>query len=197
MASCSVQMYCWPPVFFAMIQTCTLLSNLLSRASIVFAGHKMDPVVNPINHGHHKNITHVIFDMDGLLLNTEIFYTEVLQDLCRKHGQEFTWEMKQGMMGRKSHEAARFLIDTLGLLITEEEYCRCVREELERFLPTSQLMPGAQKLVAHLHKHGVPMAIATGTHSFRAFLLPWSSVFTVEWRYLGRGMRGKISYCET
>ncbi|OWA52055.1 Pseudouridine-5'-phosphatase [Hypsibius exemplaris] len=111
-------------------------------------------------------ITHVIFDLDGLLLNTEIFYTQILMEYAARFGKEFTWELKQQQMGRKEHESAQLAIDYLGLPITAEEYCRHVREELTRLLPTSQFLPGAVKLVSHLHRHGIPLAIATGSDSF-------------------------------
>ncbi|XP_055350522.1 pseudouridine-5'-phosphatase-like [Paramacrobiotus metropolitanus] len=113
-----------------------------------------------------RPVTHVIFDLDGLLLNTEIFYTEVLDDLCGKYGKKFTWELKHQMMGRKERDSAQFAIDALGLPISVDEYIAHVREELNRLLPTSRFMPGAEKLVKHLYEHGVTMAIATGSDSF-------------------------------
>lgn len=39
-------------------------------------------------------ITHVLFDMDGLLLNTEEFYTIVQQNIAEEYGKTFNWEIK-------------------------------------------------------------------------------------------------------
>ena len=44
--------------------------------------------------GTHLQITHVIFDMDGLLLDTEGFYTKVQKRILAKYNREFTWDLK-------------------------------------------------------------------------------------------------------
>ena len=66
----------------------------------------------------------MIFDMDGLLINTEDLYTKALSIFCRKYGKEFTMEIKMKQMGRKTEESARVLIDALNLPCTVEEYKR-------------------------------------------------------------------------
>ncbi|GAU99150.1 hypothetical protein RvY_10191 [Ramazzottius varieornatus] len=111
-------------------------------------------------------VTHVIFDLDGLLLNTEIFYTQILEEYCIKYGKAFTWEVKQRQMGRKEREAALVAIETLRLPVTVDEYIKHVRQELTHVLPTCKFLPGAVKLVQHLHRHKIPMAIATGSDTF-------------------------------
>jgi pseudouridine-5'-monophosphatase len=90
-------------------------------------------------------ITHVIFDMDGLLLDTEKFYSVAQQTILEKHGRQFSWDLKAKMMGKKALEAAQVLVDETGLhgQLTAEDFLQQREEILDRLFPTSELMPGA------------------------------------------------------
>ncbi len=65
------------------------------------------------------SITHCIFDLDGLLLDTESIYTECLQKLCTPYGKNFTTETKLKMMGKSSLEAGRILIRKSFILLNK------------------------------------------------------------------------------
>jgi len=108
-------------------------------------------------------VTHVIFDMDGLLINTEDLYTRALSKFCRNYGKEFTMEIKMKQMGRKTEEAAKVLIDALDLPCTVEDYRRDLRAFQRECFSEAELLPGADRLVRHLHAKGIPIAIATGS----------------------------------
>jgi len=112
-------------------------------------------------------ITHVIFDCDGLLLDTESIYSKVISELCTKHGHEFNWEVKSMQMGHTDRESGQILIDYFKLPITVEDYCNFTAEGYVKYFPASELMPGAEKLVRHLHNKGVPIAVATGGSEFK------------------------------
>jgi pseudouridine 5'-phosphatase len=110
-----------------------------------------------------RPITAVIFDMDGVLLDTERFYTEVTQAIVGRWGKVFDWSVKGNMIGRPARDSARYLVERLDLPITPDEYLREREARLERLFPESQPMPGARELTAALAARGVPQALATSS----------------------------------
>jgi pseudouridine-5'-monophosphatase len=110
-----------------------------------------------------RPVTHVIFDMDGVLLATERFYTEVTQAIVGRWDKVFDWSIKGNMIGRPALDSARYLVATLALPITPEEYLREREAMLEALFPLSEAMPGARELTAALAARGVPQAVATSS----------------------------------
>ncbi|CAM8945803.1 unnamed protein product [Rhodiola kirilowii] len=111
-------------------------------------------------------ITHVIFDMDGLLLDTEKFYTKVQENILARYNKTFDWSLKAKMMGRKAIESAKIFVEAAGISdkLSPEDFLVEREDMLRDMFPGSQLMPGAARLITHLHKQGVPICVATGSH---------------------------------
>ena len=106
-------------------------------------------------------ITHVIFDNDGLLLDTEPFYTEAHGEVTARYGKTFDWSIKSKIIGMKAEDAARICIDTLGLPLTVPEYLNARKAKLEELFPKSEPLAGAVRLTRWFAEQGVPQAVAT------------------------------------
>lgn len=109
----------------------------------------------------HRPARYVLFDLDGVLLDSESLFTEATQRIVGEFGHQFGWDLKLRMMGRDSREGARLLVETLGLPFDGAEFLRRRRPHLEQLFPEVEEIPGAGAFVRQLHELGVPMAVAT------------------------------------
>lgn len=112
-----------------------------------------------------KPVTHCLFDMDGLLLNTENIYTQITQRILERHGsnETYSFDFKVTLMGFQSYEVANRIVDRYKLPITAEEYVRENRELAADMMPLAILLPGVERLLRHLHAKNVSIALATSS----------------------------------
>ncbi len=104
---------------------------------------------------------HVIFDLDGILLDTEPLYTRAIQAVVSEYGKTFDWSIKANMIGRDSREGAAYLVERLELPFSGSEMLARRRPHLERLFPCVEEKPGASAFVGRLKARRVAMAVAT------------------------------------
>lgn len=106
----------------------------------------------------------VVFDMDGLMFNTEDVYTEVGTLMLARRGHEFTPELKHKMMGTRPQPGFELLIRECNLSDTWEELAtESNRLFLELVGDRIQPMPGLMDLLDALEAAGIPKAIGTSS----------------------------------
>ncbi|XP_034474020.1 probable pseudouridine-5'-phosphatase isoform X1 [Drosophila innubila] len=110
-----------------------------------------------------RNVTHCIFDMDGLLLDTETLYTLATQMVLDPYGLKYTFEVKEKVMGLQTRPVAEFMVHYYDLPMTWEEYAKHQVENTRTLMGDAKLMPGAERLLRHLHAKKVPFALATSS----------------------------------
>lgn len=106
----------------------------------------------------------VVFDLDGLMFNTEEVFHDVGLELLRRRGKVMTLDLVNRMMGRRAHEALRIMIEEHELPDTVHE----LAEETQVLffeLATDRLapMPGLAELLAFVDSRGLPKAVATSS----------------------------------
>ncbi len=130
---------------------------------ILASGHDFQPELFGMPPFSYKPVTHVIFDVDGLLLDTDPIFQEAASAILSKHGKSLTWEQRVKLMGKTRKDIIAGMIDMLELPLSHDE----LNDELTRFVnpkyPSVKLFPGVKRLIKHLHSHKIPIAIATSS----------------------------------
>lgn len=106
----------------------------------------------------------VVFDMDGLMFNTEDLYDIVSQMLLERRGKTFTNDLKLKMMGLPGPQAFQVMKDECDL----EDSVSALEKELHtdffRLLPEHiQMMPGLSSLLERLENLRIPKGVATSS----------------------------------
>lgn len=106
----------------------------------------------------------VAFDLDGLMVNTEDLYDEVLDALLKPHGHRFTRELKLQVMGLPSTEAATAIIQSCDLPWEANSFMHEVHERLADLLPERlEPLPGLLELLQRVEDAGLPKSVATSS----------------------------------
>jgi len=110
-------------------------------------------------------ISCLIYDMDGLLLDTEGIYTEVTQQIVGEYGKVFDWSVKEKIIGRRSIQAAKIIVESLDLPISPQDYLDSRKDVLLEKFKDTKALPGAKEMTTHFSKLGIPQALATSSSS--------------------------------
>ena len=108
-----------------------------------------------------------LFDLDGLLLDTEPLHAEAWQQASSHFGRRLAGDELMALRGRRRLDCAdqvRQWLSGDGLTAPSQEELLAVRQPIaEALLIHAQPMPGAKALVERCHALGVPMALATSS----------------------------------
>ena len=108
----------------------------------------------------------VIFDMDGLMLESEGLWTKVDMQVVASYGLEFRPELKPLFMGCERLESAKRFCRAYGLSDAPEEVAEKRARLSYKFYKTDvELMPGINELVDRLLDWGKPLAVATSAEA--------------------------------
>ncbi|MFR9730543.1 HAD family hydrolase [Saccharopolyspora sp. MS10] len=114
----------------------------------------------------------VLFDLDGVLVDSEQLWDRIRRDVVATHGGRWTEDATGAMQGMSTPEWARYLVDDLGARLTAEQAADVVIEEMARvYAERAPVLPGAEDAVRAVAAR-FPIAIASSAppRIIRAFL---------------------------
>lgn len=107
----------------------------------------------------------VLFDMDGVISDTEKFYIDGVIKTLEEEGITITPMDMKDLFGSTLVYVWNKLIVRYQLTRTAEEYVDAVHEIIEELIQQEGLqpMPGVLDLIRSLHEAGVPLAVASSS----------------------------------
>jgi HAD superfamily hydrolase (TIGR01509 family) len=103
----------------------------------------------------------VIFDLDGVLIDSETVWDEVRQDFAARHGGVWTPTATRDMQGMSTSEWGAYLVSAVGVKLTPSEASAGVIAEMEKAYATHlPVIPGAVEAVRAVASR-FPVAIAS------------------------------------
>ncbi|XP_074110410.1 pseudouridine-5'-phosphatase isoform X1 [Cotesia typhae] len=112
---------------------------------------------------NYKNVTHCLFDMDGLLIDSESVYKTIYNKIVSKFGNSYEGEVVFQVLGRPEAVGINLIIDYFKLPLSFEEVQLKYHQLQEKLFVDVRVMPGAERLLRHLVKHNIPIALATSS----------------------------------
>ncbi|WP_242910319.1 HAD family hydrolase [Actinomadura terrae] len=113
----------------------------------------------------------VLFDMDGLLIDSERVWFEVESEVMARLGGTWTPAHQERLVGGSLVIAVDYMLELTGSSAPREEVGRRMLDGMvERLSAAVPLMPGAKELLTELREAGVTAALVSSSH--RALIEP-------------------------
>jgi HAD superfamily hydrolase (TIGR01509 family) len=111
-----------------------------------------------------EHVEAVVFDLDGVLVDSEQLWDEVREQLAGERGGRWHESAQAEMMGMSSAEWSVYMHDVIGLAESPEKInAEVVRRLLERYRVSLPLLPGAVEAVERLAARW-PLGLASSSN---------------------------------
>lgn len=106
----------------------------------------------------------VIFDMDGLLVDSEPLWWKIESGVLASHGKVYNADLQKGLIGMRMDEFWANMVRIYGIPESPKNMIREVTHRMVELVPEEvHARPGAPELLAYLAAEGVPCAIASSS----------------------------------
>lgn len=106
----------------------------------------------------------IIFDMDGLMVDSEPLSRQAWNQVLQAHGYEMTDDVYRQIIGRRTDQSAEFILNQYPLPMTSKELS-AKKSDIFHHIRAQGIpaMPGLMALQAVIKKRGIPWAVATSS----------------------------------
>jgi pseudouridine-5'-monophosphatase len=137
----------------------------LTMASTKYVCHVDSAAWNADSKSTPPPIRAALFDMDGLLIDSEDLYTICTNTILKRYDRpELPWSIKAQMQGRPGPQAGAIFHKWAQLPIPLDQFMKEQLELQKDLFPQTKPLPGVLKLLESLRERGVHMALATSSH---------------------------------
>src|SRR5687767_8234953 len=112
--------------------------------------------------GERSPISALIFDMDGLLVDSEPYAEAAMRSFLGRYGHELTDDVSIRLLGRRVPEAIQIVAEHFGLVDDRAELVTLYNEiRTAAIRGNLRPLPGAAEIIAFGREHGLRLALAT------------------------------------
>lgn len=127
----------------------------------------------------------IIFDMDGLLVDSEVVWFEAETATFAGHGVTLDPDVRNQFTGLRNDEFIEGLIQHYGLASERLSMQQEVLDRMQALIPEKvKPKPGAAELIAYIKANGIPTAIASSSPKLMIDTVVesqgWTDVFSIR-----------------
>ena len=118
----------------------------------------------------------VIFDLDGVIVDTAKFHFLAWRKLANDLGFDFTEEQNEQLKGVSRVESLKKILAWAEMELSEEEFKRQMALKNENYLSyvsemdEREILPGVEKIIDYLLENNIPFALGSASKNARTIL---------------------------